>query len=494
MKLIPKQLAVGAALVGLLAAGAALPATAAAPLSAPAAITMPWSAVPAESIAPGAYADTMTVGTAQQLTPDILPEKAARRAKVSYVSDAPGVITVTSDGVAQAVGLGTAHITATVNGLSCEYIITSEPDESMIITEMDLTLASNTIAVGDTTSLSLAVLPTTAAGYADVKLTSSNEKVATVNNFGKVTGVGVGTATITATSGDVSCSATVRVVNANSGTSTAQSIRLSTSYVVLKPGATKTITGKVTPSSASQSLTFKSNDTKVAKVSSGGVVTGVASGATSIVVSNGVASASVTVIVNQNASASGSSDVPADTTSPDGTVDAIAALIQSTEGSEVLLTQAEAPVITPEALNALRLSGKTLVVTATDYSLRLAAEDIRNTSAPLDTKLAFAATEQGVRFTLNNGQPLPGTVELRLGGENGSYGRLYLYNTVSEKWQFLNAYADGSLKADTAGDYLLTNENLRFAEMDWTFFIAGAVVMLGIIVAYIAVKKRYWFW
>ena len=43
-------------------------------------------------------------------------------------------------------------------------------------------------------------------------------------------------------------------------------------------------------------------------------------------------------------------------------------------------------------------------------------------------------------------------------------------------------------------DYLLTNENLRFDNMDWTFFIAGGVVMVGIAVAYIVVKKRYWFW
>ena len=51
-----------------------------------------------------------------------------------------------------------------------------------------------------------------------------------------------------------------------------------------------------------------------------------------------------------------------------------------------------------------------------------------------------------------------------------------------------------TLGADTAGEYLLTTENLRFAEMDWTFFIAGGFVMVGIVVAYIVVKKRYWFW
>lgn len=61
MKLNPKQLAVSAALLGLLAAGAALPAAAASPISAPAAITFPWSPVAAESVETGDYAPTMTV-------------------------------------------------------------------------------------------------------------------------------------------------------------------------------------------------------------------------------------------------------------------------------------------------------------------------------------------------------------------------------------------------------------------------------------------------
>ena len=45
-----------------------------------------------------------------------------------------------------------------------------------------------------------------------------------------------------------------------------------------------------------------------------------------------------------------------------------------------------------------------------------------------------------------------------------------------------------------AGEYLLTTQNLRFAHVDMTFFIAGLVVIVGIIIAYIVIKKRYWFW
>ena len=492
MKLNPKMLAVSAALLGLVAGGAALPAVAASPFTAPAAISLPWSAADVESIETGSYASTMTLGTQQQLSPVILPAKAARTAAVSFLSNDPTIVTVTSEGVAQAVGVGTAQVVASAGGVSCVYTITTELDESMIVTDMDITLASNTIAVGDTTSLSLGVLPTSASNYASVSLSSSNPAVATVNNFGKVTGVAPGTATITATCGDVSASATIKVVN--SGVDR-QSIDLNTSYVVLKPGASRTITGKVTPSSASQSLTFKSNDSKVATVSAKGVITAVGTGATSVVVSNGTASASVTVIVNRSASSSG-------TNSGDGTddgsgevvTDPVVEAIEADGTDVVTFAQHEVPVVTSEMLNALRLNGKTLVVEADGYTLRIAGSDVKNTAAQLSTALSFAPSEYGVTFTLNSGEALPGVVQIEMTGDNAAYTRVYLHNAVKGKWQFLNRYKGSVLEADTAGEYLLTTQNLRFVKVDYTFFAAGLVVIVGIIIAYIAIKKRYWFW
>lgn len=495
MKLNLKMLAVSTALLGLLAAGAALPASAAGPLNAAAALSLPWSAAAVESVETGSYASTMTVGTQQQLSPVILPAKAARNATVTFMSNDSTIVNVTSEGVAQAVGVGTAQVIASADGVSCVYTITTELDESMIVKEMDITLASSTIAVGETTSLSLGVLPSSASNYASVSLSSSDPAVATVNNFGKVTGVAPGTATITATCGDVNASATVKVVN--SGVDR-QSIDLNTSYVVLKPGASRTITGKVTPSSASQSLTFKSNDTKVATVSAKGVITAVGTGATSIVVSNGTASASVTVIVNRNASSSsnggGSTGGSTDDSNGEVITDPVVEAIEADGTDEVTFAQREVPTITGEMLNALRLNGKTLVVEADNYTIRIAGRDVKSTSAQVSTALSFAPSEYGVTFTLNGGEALPGVVQVEMTGDNAAYTRVYLHNAVKGKWQFLNSYKDNVLEADTAGEYLLTTQNLRFAHVDMTFFIAGLVVIVGIIIAYIVIKKRYWFW
>ena len=89
---------------------------------------------------------------------------------------------------------------------------------------------------------------------------------------------------------------------------------------------------------------------------------------------------------------------------------------------------------------------------------------------------------------------LPGVVQVEMTGDNAVYTRVYLHNALKGKWQFLNSYKDHVLEADTAGEYLLTTQNLRFAHVDMTFFIAGLVVIVGIIIAYIVIKKRYWFW
>ena len=129
-----------------------------------------------------------------------------------------------------------------------------------------------------------------------------------------------------------------------------------------------------------------------------------------------------------------------------------------------------------------------------NYTIRIAGRDVKNTSAQVSTALSFAPSEYGVTFTLNGGEALPGVVQVEMTGDNAAYTRVYLHNAVKGKWQFLNSYKDNVLEADTAGEYLLTTQNLRFAHVDMTFFIAGLVVIVGIIIAYIVIKKRYWFW
>ncbi len=496
MKSIAKKLARNAVLFCLTACCILMPVSAASPLiEEDNGITLPWNQdFPAESIETGNYSSNMLLGSSQQLSPVVRPSYTTDT--VVFLSDDTNVLTVTGSGIVQAVGVGTATVTAAAGNQLCAYTIAVSMDSTMIVTAMDLALSSNTIYVGDSVSASLQVLPTSAASYATVTLTSSNEKVATVNNFGRVTGVAPGTATITATCGSVTASTKITVIQspASSSANSGQVVTPNTSYVVLKPGATRTITATASPSTASQSFTFKSNNSSIATVSPTGVITAVGTGSTYITVSNGKASALVTVIVNHSASSSeeeagSGSTAPGEDLIP---LDPVVQAIQDSAENEIVFAQEEVPLVTSEVLNSLRTTGKTLCVVGDGYILKIPGSGIKSTTSELDTKLIFTETEHGVEFVLDNVRSLPCTVQVEL--DVSTYSRLYLYNPTSGKWQYLNSYQDGVVTADTAGRYLLTNQNLRFANIDLTFFIAGGIVVVLIAAAYIAVKKRYWFW
>ena len=136
MKSTAKTLALGAALLCLLAGGMALPASAAVPLTGTA-VSLPWNSdnsVPAESIEAGTYSSNMLLGETQQLSPTVRPRNSTD--SVIYLTDDSSVLTVSNSGVVQAVGVGTATVTAAAGNQICAYTISVSMDSTMIVTEM----------------------------------------------------------------------------------------------------------------------------------------------------------------------------------------------------------------------------------------------------------------------------------------------------------------------------------------------------------------------
>ena len=469
MKRFAKRLA-AALLLAALTAGAALPAGA---IRLP---EWPFRHIDVESIDPGEYDAQMVVGTTQQLKPIVLPEDASDP-EVTFASDDLSIVQVSQDGLIGAASVGTTQVSATADGVTIYYEITVVPDPSTVVSDMDAALSTEELAIGEVANISVSVSPSSAAATATVSFASS--------------AVGKGSATITVTCGDI-----VRTVNVSVYIPT-DGIHLNTNYLVLKPGETAQITGSVTPASAPQGLTFRSSDRSVATVSGGGAVTAVGTGSTSIIVSNGDSSSMVTVIVNQGGSAGSSSSSGASSSSqPEPSSDPIIQQINDAQGDFVNLNQPDVPVITSPMLDALRRTGKSMSVTGEGYILTVNGADIRNTQNEIDTTVAFApsASENGVEFTLNAGRSMPCTVSLTVTGDNAQYTRLYLYNEATGQWQYLNSYADSVVTTDTAGRYLLTNDTLTFIHMNIYALAAAGVVLVAIVVVYIAVKKRYWFW
>ncbi|MBQ8100649.1 MAG: Ig domain-containing protein [Paludibacteraceae bacterium] len=159
----------------------------------------------------------------------------------------------------------------------------SEPVTVVNVTGVKLNKSSVTLEEGKSETLTATVEPTDATDKS-VTWKSSDEKVAKVDNNGKVTAIGAGSTTITVTTTDggktATCSVTVTAV-ANPVAVTG--VKLDKIALTIEAGKSATLTATVEPGNATkQGVTWTSSNTKVATVDSNGKVTGVAEGSATI--------------------------------------------------------------------------------------------------------------------------------------------------------------------------------------------------------------------
>ena len=177
---------------------------------------------------------------------------------------------------------------------------TPSPSTPVAVSGVALNKKVATINVGKTVTVKATVTPANAANKTRA-WTSSNTKIATVSN-GVVKGVKAGRVVITAKTTDGSnISATCTVTVKQPVTSISLS-KKATMYT----GKKLTLKAKVNPANASnKALTWKSYNTKIAKVASNGVVTGVKAGTVKITATakdGSRKSATCTVTVRQSVS------------------------------------------------------------------------------------------------------------------------------------------------------------------------------------------------
>ena len=155
-----------------------------------------------------------------------------------------------------------------------------------------------TLNQGETEQLSLKYLPSKPANVPAPAWSSSNTKVATVDQNGKIQAVGGGNTTITVKVGDKTATCEVRV--SAPVTVPLQSISLNKTAVTLNPGASETLNVSYNPSNTTDSKTVKwtSSNTKVATVSNG-KIQAVKSGTATITATVGNKTASCKVTVNK---------------------------------------------------------------------------------------------------------------------------------------------------------------------------------------------------
>ena len=225
-----------------------------------------------ESITLDAPEDLAVKDTAKIMC-TVYPEKAAQ-SPLKYVSSDEKTISVNQKGEIKALRAGTCEITVTsLNGISESVTIECyKPVSSLSITD------SFYVAVGETKPIPVTVKPDDAK-YKELTYYSEKPEVATVDEYGNVTGIKEGTAIIGA-----------RSVN---GIVTEKSIKVK--YVALKslvndaffesllPGETVPYPVVFNPANATnREVFFESRDPQIASVDENGIITAHTAGRTEI--------------------------------------------------------------------------------------------------------------------------------------------------------------------------------------------------------------------
>ncbi len=215
---------------------------------------------------------TLGVGATKTLSVTVTPSNALKTC--TWSSATPTVATVDSSGKVTAKKVGTAVITAkTFNGktTTCKVTVVPAP------TSVKMNVASCTLGVGATKTLSVTVAPSNA--LKTCTWSSATPTVATVDSSGKITAKKVGTAVITAkTFNGKNTTCKVTVVPAPT------SVNIVLSSITLGVKESHKLSVKTAPSNASTARTFTSSDKKIVTVDSSGKITAIKAGTAKITV------------------------------------------------------------------------------------------------------------------------------------------------------------------------------------------------------------------
>lgn len=422
----------------------------------------------------GAYQSKMIVGETQLLTVTAIPTSVTD-CVYTFTSSDTGVATINGLGRITAQKVGTTTITAACGSVTGSFMLTveEEPTEE-IIPVMDVEIADyeDELAVGKTRILSATVVPSNASN-AQLSFRSSDSSIATVTSTGEIKGISKGNVIIYCSAGFVTKEVpiTVKVDTAK--------IEMNSSYMVLRPGNSFSLEATVTPSDAEQQVSYQSSKPEIATVSSEGIVTAKKCGSTSIIVSNGDSSVAVSVIVNQNEGKEQMME--------EEEIVEVESIVYPLQTSTV-----NTPVVTQDMLKYYYEKKEILSVQGEGYLLKINGNQIQNYANELVTRIEFQEEEEGVSFILNEGRTLCGPVMLLLEDAQGCY--LYLYNESKKKYEIIETENMSELTITTAGKYLITEKSITIPEWNICVITGTGTVIVILLVLYVGIKKKYWFW
>lgn len=187
--------------------------------------------------------------------------------------------------------------------------------EPVYPTSISLEAGSTSVAIGGTTSVEVSYTPND-TNVKNVTFSSNTTSVATVSSEGIITGVSAGNARITATAEAANSGTVTAYVDITVTAIAVSGVSVSPTSASIAVGGTQQLTATVSPSNATnKNVTWESDTTSVATVSSAGLVTAVAAGTATITVKSAADSTKkATCTITVTASGGGSTGGGEETT------------------------------------------------------------------------------------------------------------------------------------------------------------------------------------
>ena len=455
-------------------------------------------AVSVEDIDLGDYQSEMYRGNTQLLMITVLPINATDQ-NITYQSSNIGVATINMMGRITAVAEGDAEISISAGGVTRKFIlkvriepVTTETSEPHIaVVDIEIANFKEEIQVDESVDITPTVLPKDAT-KPDVTYSSSNSNIATVNSLGQIKGVSAGITTITTEADGFKKSLTLTVKIPT------QNIQLNETYLVLNVADIFQLSAEILPQDADQNITYKSLSPDVVSVSESGLVNAMKSGSGSIIVSTWDMSKIVNVIVNTKSDENpkneeNESQVVLGQDDADQTKIA-KKIAELPNNGDLTVDGVTCRVVSSVVLKELYGTGKTLIIKYPGYIITISGADIKNIENELNTSLSLIKESYGIECIVNDGENLPGKIQIQLLDQK-EYFYLFLFNEAKNDYEEINTLKSGNkFSVDFSGKYILTEKTLTTVSINWTLIVIVSVVGIGVGIAYVAVKKKHWFW
>ena len=251
--------------------------------------------IPVASVSVAPANPTITLGRTINLTAQALGSSSQTLSgrTVIWSSSAPAIATVTGTGVVGGVGIGSAVIFASIDGVLGHTTVTVVPVPVATVT---VSPATANIDAGSTTQLTATLKDASGMTLTGrvVSWSSSQTTIATVSPTGVVTGVAGGTATVTAMSEGRTGTATITVTGVRTVTVTPSTATISVLGSVSLTATVRDPSGAIVPNAQ---VTWSSSNAVVAGVSSNGTVSGLLPGTVTITAKSGSATGTAVVTV-----------------------------------------------------------------------------------------------------------------------------------------------------------------------------------------------------